>query len=342
MPRFRPAWLAALTNLVLSVGLIISPGGLPGPASTTGPASKAAMEAAGSAASKATGSAMVARGAAESTEPIRQDDESEARADGRLANGSIVVAQEFWAATVAREMRYRVFFPPGYVYERRDYPVLYMLHGVAGDSSEWEQLGLLDAADRLIADGTIDPFLIVLPDGGPNYWANHATGARWGDYVAEDVVPIVDRLYRTRPERAARAIGGLSMGGEGALRLAMLHADVFGIAAAHAPSLRTAYEQLSPGLQELYGEPDRWRSLSPYWLVGDGDAAERLVISLDVGEDDPWRQNTEALHERLRAYGIEHQFAVLEGEHDASYWEAHLDRFLGFYSRAFARLAAAE
>ena len=275
-------------------------------------------------------------------EALRQLDESAARGGGRLANGSIVVEQPFWAATVRREARFRVFFPPGYAFERRDYPVLYMLHGVAGDSSEWEQLGLLDAADRLMADGEIDPFLIVLPDGGPNYWANHADGARWGDYVVEDVVPLVDRLYRTRPEREARAIGGLSMGGEGALRLAMLNPDVFGIAAAHAPSLRTSYDQLSEDLRGLYGEPERWRTLSPYWLARDGDAAERLIISVDVGEDDPWLANARAFHLRLTADGIEHEFAVLEGEHDASYWEAHRDRFLRFYSQAFARLAAEE
>lgn len=182
----------------------------------------------------------------------------------------------------------------------------------------------------------------MLPDGGPNYWANHADGARWGDYVVEDVVPLVDRLYRTRPEREARALGGLSMGGEGALRLALLNPDVFAIAAAHAPSLRTSYGQLSEDLQALYGEPERWRTLSPYWLVKDGDAAERLTISVDVGEDDPWRQNAELFHARLAAYGVEHEFAVLEGEHDATYWEAHLDRFLRFYSKAFARQAAAE
>ena len=283
-----------------------------------------------------------ARASTDQVEWGRQSDESGARAGGRYANGSIVVEQRFWSAALDREMRYRVFFPPEYAFERRSYPVLYMLHGVAGGSSEWEELGLLDAADHLIAAGEIDPMLIVLPDGGPNYWANHADGTRWGDFVVEDVVAVVDRLYRTRPERHARAVGGLSMGGEGALRLALLHPDVFGIAAAHAPSLRTSYAQLSEDLRALYGDPDRWRSLSPYWLVSDGDAAERLTLSIDVGEDDPWRDNAEALHERLLAYDIEHTFAVLEGEHNATYWQAHRDRFLRFYSRAFARSTTAE
>ncbi|MDP8923738.1 MAG: esterase family protein [Chloroflexota bacterium] len=165
---------------------------------------------------------------------------SAARAVAYYPNGSVVVEQRFWSAALAREMHYRLYLPPGYVLEWRDYPVLYMLHGVAGGSSEWEELGLLEAADRLIAAGEIAPLLIVLPDGGPNYWVDHADGARWRDFVVSDIVPNVGRLYRTHPVRAARAIGGLSMGGEGALRIALLHPDIFGIAAAHAPSLRTS------------------------------------------------------------------------------------------------------
>ena len=111
--------------------------------------------------------------------------------------------------------------PAGYDAGARRYPVLYMLHGVAGDSSEWQSIGLLDAADRMIMRGEIDPFLIVLPNGGANYWVNQADGARWADYVVDDVVRQVDRDYRTVAAPRGRAIGGLSMGGEGALRIAM-------------------------------------------------------------------------------------------------------------------------
>lgn len=269
-------------------------------------------------------------------------DETHARVVAHYPNGSLVLEHRLWATTVSHERRYRIFVPPGYMVESRRYPAVYMLHGVAGDSTEWQELGLLAAADRLIGEKQIDPFLIVLPDGGPNYWVKHASGARWGDYVVEDVVRSVDRFYRTDPARRARAVGGLSMGGEGALRLALLNPDVFSIAAAHAPSLRTSFDQLSLDLQDLYGDPDHWRSVSPYWLVRDGDAAERLTIWLDVGEDDPWRENVEALHDRLTYDGIAHRFTVLAGEHDPSYWEMHLDRFLRFYAEAFSLALAAE
>jgi putative tributyrin esterase len=214
--------------------------------------------------------------------------------------------------------------------------VLYMLHGVAGDSSEWQSIGLLEAADRMITRGEIDPFLIVLPNGGANYWVNQATGARWADYVVDDVVQQVDRDYRTIDSPHSRAIGGLSMGGEGALRVAMQHPDVFGIAAAHSPSLRTEFDQFAPELQTMFGDEESWRAATPLWLVMDTDSAYDLTLSIDIGEDDPWRPNAEVLHQRMVSRGIAHRFEVMPGEHAAEYWIDNVDHYLAFYSAALA------
>jgi enterochelin esterase-like enzyme len=259
------------------------------------------------------------------------------------AGGSTVLDHSLYASTIGISTSYSIFLPPGYAETTRRYPVLYMLHGVAGDSTEWQSIGLLEAADRLIQDGKIEPMLIVLPNGGANYWVNHAGGARWGDYLVSDVVASVDREYRSIPDRTDRAVGGLSMGGEGALRMAMLNPDVFGIAAAHSPSLRTAYDQLSPELQRLYGTEADWRAVSGLWLATDSPAAYRVTISLDVGQDDPWRQNVELLHARLDERGIAHRFEVLPGEHAAEYWIENVDRYVTFYDAAFrgSRLALA-
>jgi enterochelin esterase-like enzyme len=252
------------------------------------------------------------------------------------AGGSTVIEHPLYARTIGLQTSYNVFLPPGYDETTRRYPVLYMLHGVAGDATEWQSIGLLEAADRMIQDGEIEPMLIVLPNGGANYWVNHADGARWGDYLVADVVDSVDREYRTVTDRTARAVGGLSMGGEGALRMAMLNPDVFGIAGAHSPSLRTAYDELAPELQQLYGTEADWRASSGLWLATDTDAAARLTISLDVGQDDPWRPNVELLHSRLDERGIGHRFEVLPGEHAAEYWIGNVDHYLSFYGGAFS------
>src|SRR5262249_18472622 len=162
-------------------------------------------------------------------------------------------------------------------------------------------------------------FLIVLPNGGANYWVNQPTGGRWADYVVRDVVGQVDRDFRTIDSPTARAIGGLSMGGEGALRIALQKPRVFSIARAHRPAVRTAFDQFSPDLQTLFGDEQRWRSETPLWLVMDADSAFDLTIAMDVGEDDPWRPNVELLHQRMLSRGIAHRFEVMPGEHDAEY-----------------------
>jgi len=255
------------------------------------------------------------------------------------AGGSRVLEEPLYSPTLDLHTSFRVLVPADYDSGARRYPVLYMLHGVAGDSSEWQSIGLLEAADRMVQRGQIDPFLIVLPNGGANYWVNQATGARWADYVARDIVSQVDRDFRTVAAPSARAIGGLSMGGEGALRIAMENPKVFSIAGAHSPSLRTAFDQLAPELLPIFGDEQTWRAGSPLWMALNTDAAYDLTISIDVGEDDPWRQNAELLHQRLLSREISHRFEVLPGEHAAEYWIGNVDHYLAFYSSALAEAA---
>jgi enterochelin esterase-like enzyme len=255
------------------------------------------------------------------------------------AGGSTVVEEELYSPILDLHTSYRVMLPPDYATSSRQYPVLYMLHGVAGDSSEWQSIGILEAADRMMQRGEIDPFLIVLPNGGANYWVNQATGARWADYVAQDVVRQVDREYRTVMSAQARAIGGLSMGGEGALRIAMTNPGVFGTAAAHSPSLRTAFDQLAPELQPLFGDAETWRTVTPLWLVLDSDSGYGLNMAIDVGEDDPWRANVELLHQRMQVRGMAHRFEVLPGEHAAEYWIDNVDHYLSFYASSLSSTA---
>lgn len=145
-----------------------------------------------------------------------------------------------------RTTPYLVYLPPDYGWNRaRRYPVLTMLHGIGGNDPtgaywEWEELGLLATADRMIRDGEIQPLIIVLPQGEDGYWVDQADGGpQWGRFVARELVAEVDRQFRTQPERDRRAIGGLSMGGHGALQIAMNYPTVFGVVGAHSPTLHT-------------------------------------------------------------------------------------------------------
>lgn len=133
-----------------------------------------------------------------------------------------------------------VYLPPGYDAEPdRRYPLVILLHawGVGPDSwlggeRSYEGMDVTDVLDELIGAGAIEPLIVALPDartslGGSWYVDSPATG-RWEDYVSRDLVEWLDDRYRTLPDRASRGIVGQSMGGYGALRVAMRNAAVFG------------------------------------------------------------------------------------------------------------------
>jgi S-formylglutathione hydrolase FrmB len=234
----------------------------------------------------------------------------------------------FYSPSLDREMSYSIYLPPGYSTEGRRYPVLYMLHGGGGSKDEWPAYGLVDDADRSIKSKDIKPLIIVMPQGDLSYWVNWVDGGpRWGDYVARDLRRQVDSTFRTLPDAAHRAIGGLSMGGAGALQLAFNHPDVFRVVGAHSPSLH-----LDDGtFAGIYGTGSEFAQREPIGLAATAPGIESLKIWIDAGEVDPWLERDELLHENLLERGISHTWNVLAGGHDGEYWTVNAPAYLRFY-----------
>jgi enterochelin esterase-like enzyme len=250
----------------------------------------------------------------------------------------------FHSPALGRDMPFFVYVPPGYDLDARaHFPVLYMLHGLGGSNWEWPELGLLSAADELIAAGEIEPFLIVLPQGDQAYWFDHANGDDYGAYVAIDVVGEVDRRYRTVPSRVARGIGGLSMGSMGALQLGINYPDAFAVVGAHGLTLRDypsmAYHLGDKLAASWLGDERRYAAFDPIALYRERpEIARRLHIWLDVGADDTqWRPTAAEFHEQLLDDAVPHQWHVLPGDHDPGrYQRAHATNYLRFYGRVLA------
>lgn len=239
-----------------------------------------------------------------------------------------------YSAALGREMPLDVFLPPGYDSSDQRYPVLYMLHGMGGTNKEWEYYGLFEEADRLMRAGEMIPFIVVLPQGDYGYWVDQANGGpRWGEYVAREVVAEVDRRYRTLPDPSARAVGGLSMGADGALQLALNNPDVFSVVGAHSPVLKPYGDA-----PEFFGDVVYFEAHYPVTLVQfQTEVAKRLTISIDVGDVDIWLTNAVAFHEELNRLGVRHEWHVWPGEHNAEYWTAHVVDNLRFYGAALQR-----
>jgi len=240
-------------------------------------------------------------------------------------------------------MPYTVYLPPGYDADpTARYPTVYMLHGMGGSNGEWSGYGLFAAADALIASGRIKPIVIVLPQGDQSYWFDHADGYLWGTHVANEVVPEVDALVRTRADRGSRAIGGLSMGAHGALQLAMNYPNVFGVVGAHAPTVRDwagMVEYLGEEMAERwYGDETYFERFDPRALLREKpNVARRLKIEIDTPvEGTTWRPVAEEIHELLKDQGVVHEFLLLPGDHNGDrYWRLHAATFLQYYGDAF-------
>ena len=234
---------------------------------------------------------------------------------------------------IGSSFAYRVYLPPDYLTSpNRRYPALYLLHGAGGNYTEWSDSFLPEQIDRMIVADEIKPMIVVMPDDGEStYYANWDNGPRWGDYVTEDVVNTIDQRYRTLTRASDRAIGGLSMGGLGALNLALQHPDVFGVVGSHSPSVRL---QPDPTLWFLTG--DNFWDNNPIWLAQHAPGLDSLKIWLDVGTDDVWLPNIEAVHIALASDGLQLDWHEFPGPHEAEYWIEHVPDYLRFYSAALA------
>src|SRR6266850_8372139 len=162
-----------------------------------------------------------------------------------LAFGTELLAQHveyksFPSKLLGRDVRYGVYLPPSYSSSpAKKYPVLYFLHGLFEDETRWSTRGQTDQImDRMIAEGKIGEFIVAIPNGGTSFYTNTRDGGeKWEDMIVSEFVPLIESTYRVEGSQAARGISGTSMGGYGALKLAMKNPEVFGSVSAHSAVL---------------------------------------------------------------------------------------------------------
>lgn len=228
----------------------------------------------------------------------------------------------YLSQTTGGQESYLVYLPPEYEYADGRYPVIYLLHGWPYDESHWTTLGVDRAADAGIAGGTLPACIIVMPTGTERLYILTSGGNHsFEGQIINDLVPHVDKTFRTWANREGRVIGGISRGGVWALEISFLHPDIFSAVGAHSPSLSL---NLAPPLYDPF-----------HLLVNPGVAM--LRIYLDAGDGDWARQSTQALHESLVAHNIANSFVVHTGRHVTGLWQDSLAEYLTFYTSGWPR-----
>lgn len=261
-----------------------------------------------------------------------------------------VIDIHFTAPSLGRDWDYRIYLPSGYGRSARRYKVIYLLHGFADDPVGWvTKAGIDEIADELIDSGAIPPCLIVMPSAGRSWYVNGPEPMEAAFFA--DLVPEIDTRFQTIPTRDGRMIGGLSMGGFGAMRLALLHPDKFSAMALMSPAIympeppaRSAARSAPAFQTDGVFDPQKWQRMN-YASLLDGFAASgrHLRVQLTAGEQDPLQTDLAAMRftETWRARGWKAQLLLRPGRHDFVFWRTILPSVLTFLGKSVVVAAEA-
>lgn len=215
------------------------------------------------------------------------------------------------------------------------FPVFYLLHGLSDDHTAWTRRTSLE---RYVSGL---PLIVVMPNGERGFYtdAKENPKAAFETNLVQDIVGFVDRTFQTIPTREGRVIAGLSMGGYGAVKLALKYPDLFCAAVSHSGAVDFATRDFSA--DDDWGK--EWRSVlgqAPkggpddcYALAEKIDRTKLPALRIDCGVDDFLIDSNRAFHAHLTALDIPHEYEEHPGEHNWDYWDAHIQDTIAFFRR---------
>ena len=212
------------------------------------------------------------------------------------------------------------------------FPVLYLLHGLSDNHTIWLRR---TSIERYVANL---PLIVVMPDGGRGFYADASAGYAYGKAIGEELVDRIDKTFPTQSDRAGRMVAGLSMGGYGAIRLALAYPERF--RAAHSLSGAMGFGHKAPNWEDprthefarVVGEDYLGGPCDLYALAQKNQAAGTLpALRLDCGTDDFLIEDNRAFDAFLTEQSIPHEYAEFPGAHNWEYWDTHIQDALKFF-----------
>jgi enterochelin esterase family protein len=239
---------------------------------------------------------------------------------------------------LGRPISYAVYTPFPHPAEGKRWPVVYLLHGLTGKDGDWFTWGNLGPIlDQAIADGRIPPLAVVAPGFGDSWYVDNSDPGGFGKVdtaLATDLVRAIDARFPTAACRSGRAVGGLSMGGAGAILQGLNHPDTYVAVMSFSGALHQPLAKDDPRLQwipslyrNVFGDPfnrERFNAANAFNRVGKlGMAAERPAFYLTIGDQDyPDLIEASALfHNRLRELRIDTTLRIGKGDHFWDTWQ---------------------
>jgi putative tributyrin esterase len=254
----------------------------------------------------------------------------------------------FESRLVVAPLPYNVVLPADYnraASKNKRYPVVYLLHGLGGSAADWvsSRAHLADYAAQY-------PFIIVVPEGKDGWYTDGlAPDAKFESYFVEELIPDVDRRFRTVAAREGRAVAGLSMGGYGALKFGLKHPEAFAFAASMSGALGAPSwtpdmplpEFVKPSVARVYGPAGSdVRRANDIFRITRELAPEQIArlpyLYLDCGTEDFLISNSRDFSALLIEKKIPHEFRELPGTHSWPYWDRQVQEILRLAAQKLA------
>lgn len=242
---------------------------------------------------------------------------------------------QVYSSSMQKNIKAVVVIPSSYNSEK-EYPVVYLLHGYSGNHQDWitRARGFENAADQL-------NMIIVCPDGGYNswYWDSPVDpDSKYETFISDELVKAMDAKYKTIKSRKGRAITGLSMGGHGALYLAIKHQDVYGAAGSMSGGVDIRPFPNNWDMAKKLGtyseQTERWEKNTVINMLNQL-TPNSLAIIIDCGTEDFFFRVNENLHQQMLYLNIPHDYITRPGGHTWGYWNNAVKFQLLFMSNYF-------
>ena len=243
----------------------------------------------------------------------------------------------YFSAALGKSTTCNVIFPEN-AEQSGPFATLYLLHGLSDDYSAWQRRTSLERYVQTL------PLIVVMPDGGRGWYSDAHEGANYERAIMDDCIGFIDRTFQTDARGEARAIGGLSMGGYGAIKLALQHPDKFASAHGHSSAFGFGHAQWrmdEPEFRRIIGPQPTGGPLDLWRIAAESKAAAQAAtageglpaIRIDCGSSDFLIEQNREFDAYLNDLGIAHEYEEFAGAHDWSYWDKHIQSAIRFHCR---------
>jgi len=252
-----------------------------------------------------------------------------------ISMASSVDTIKTYSTCMRKEIKAVVIKPDGYK-KGKKFPVTYLLHGFSGNYSDWVKK--VPAIQSLVDQYKV---IIVCPDGDYSSWYLDSpvdSTDKYETYIGKELISFVDSHYKTIKNPTGRAITGLSMGGHGALSLAIRHQDIFGAAGSMSGCVDLRPFKENWNIRDRIGtfaqNPANWEAFSVINMAS-LIKPNTLALIFDCGTSDFFNGVNEDFHKKLMTLNIPHDYSSRPGGHTWEYWSNSIQYHMLYFSNYF-------